>query len=83
MKSNLRPKHLIVSNRNIFNQNTVANSFNQYFVNVGPKLASEMPQSQRSFELYLKGFDSSFEEVTLSDEEIKTFILKGLQKSWL
>ena len=42
-----------------------------------------MPQSQRSFELYLKGFDSSFEEVTLSDEEIKTFILKGLKKSWL
>ena len=83
MKLNLRPKHLIVSNRNIFNQNTVANSFNEYFVNVGPKLASEMPQSQRSFELYLKGFDSSFEEVTLSDEEIKTFILKGLKKLWL
>ena len=83
MKPNLRPKHLIVSNRNIFNQNTIANSFNGYFVNVGPKLASDMPQSQRSFELYLKGFDSSFEEVTLSDEEIKTFILKGLQKSWL
>ena len=34
---------------------------------------------QRSFEMYLKESDSSFEEVTLSDEEIKTafFSLKG------
>ena len=42
-------------------------------------MACEIPQSQRSFEMYLKGSDSSFEEVTLSDEEIKTafFSLKG------
>ena len=36
------------------------------------KLACEIPQLQRSFEMYLKESDSSFEEVTLSDEEIKT-----------
>ena len=79
VKANLQPKHLILNNRNIFDQKTIANSFNQYFVNVGPKLTSEIPQSQRSFEMYLKGFDSSFEEVTLSDEEIKTtfFSLRG------
>ena len=77
--ANLPPKHLILNNRNIFDQKTIANSFNQYFVNVGPKLASEIPQLQRSFEMYLNGFDSSFEEVTLSDEEMKTafFSLKG------
>ena len=42
-------------------------------------MACEIPQSQRSFEMYLKGSDSSFEEVTLSDEEIKTafFSLKS------
>ena len=77
--SNSLPKHLILNNRNIFDQKTIANSFNEYFVNVGLKLASEIPQSQRSFEMYLKGSDSSFEEVTLSDEEIKTafFSLKS------
>ena len=39
----------------------------------------EISQSQRSFEMYLKGSESSFEEVTLSDEDIKTafFSLKG------
>ena len=36
------------------------------------KLACKIPQSQRLFETYLKGSDSSFEEITLSDEEIKT-----------
>ena len=58
--------------RNIFDQKTIANSFNEYFVNFGPKLAREIPQLQRSFEMYLKESDSSFEEATLSDEEIKT-----------
>ena len=70
---------IFLNNRNIFDQKTIANSFNEYFVNVGPKLAFEIPQSKRSFEMYLKESDSSFEEVTLSDEEKKTvfFSLKG------
>ena len=66
--NNSLPKHLIINNRNIFDQKTVVNSFN-----VEPKLASEIPQWQRSFEMFLKGSDSSFEEVTLSDEEIQYF----------
>ena len=77
--NNSLPKHLILNNRNIFDQKTIANSSNEYSVNVGPKLACKIPPTQRSFEIYLKGSDSSFEEVTLSDEEIKTafFSLKG------
>ena len=81
--NNSLPKNLILNNRNIFDQKTIASSFNEYFVNVGPKLACEIPQSQRSFEMYLKESDSSFEEVTLSDEEMKTafFSLKGGKSS--
>ena len=77
--NNSLPEHLILNNRNIFDQKTIANSSNEYSVNVGPKLACKIPPTQRSFEIYLKGSDSSFEEVTLSDEEIKTafFSLKG------
>ena len=77
--NNSLPKLLILNNRNIFEQKTIANSFNEYFVNVGLKQACEISQSQRSFEMYLKESDSFFEEVTLSDEEIKTafFCLKG------
>ena len=43
--NNLLPKHLIFNNRNIFDQKIIANSFNEYFVNVWPKLASEISQS--------------------------------------
>ena len=70
--NNSLTKHLILNSWNIFDQKTIANSFNEYFVSVGPKLASEIPQSQRSFEMYLKGSGSSFEGVTLPEEEIKT-----------
>ena len=58
--NNSLPKHLILNNRNIFDQKTIANSFNEYFVNVGPKLACETPQSQRSFEMYLKNLTALF-----------------------
>ena len=75
--NNSLPKHLILNNRNIFEQKTDANSFNEYFVIVGPKLACEIPQSQRSLEMYFKGYDSYFEETSL------TSLLKGWQKSWL
>ena len=70
--NNLLLKQLILNNTNIFDQKTIANSFNEYLTDVGLKLACEIPQSQRSSEMYLKLSDSSFEEVTLSDEEIKT-----------
>ena len=78
-KANSLSKHLILNIRNIFEQKTITNSFSEYFVNLGLKLVCEIPQLQRPFEIYLKGSDSSFREVTLSDEEIKTefFSWKG------
>ena len=39
--NNSLPKHLILNNRNIFDQKTITNNFNEYFVN-GPKLACEI-----------------------------------------
>ena len=46
--NNLLPKHLILNNNNIFDKKTIVNSFNEYFLNVGLKLACEILQSQRS-----------------------------------
>ena len=42
--NNSLPKHLILNNGNIFDQKSITNSFNEYFVNVGPKLACEVPR---------------------------------------
>ena len=78
---NSLPKHLILNYRNLFDQKVIANSFNEYFANVGPKLACETPQLQRSFEMYFKESDSSFEKVTLSGEEIKTTFF-SLKVGW-
>ena len=80
-QNNSPSKDLILNNRNIFGQKTIANSFNEYFVTVGLKLAFDCVSNVivRLFEMYLKRSDSSFKEITLSDEEIKTkcFSLKG------
>ena len=72
--NNSLPKHLIVNNKNILDQKSIGN---EYFVNVGPKLACKIPQSQRSFQMYIKRSEKNFEEVTLSDEENSVFFLKG------
>ena len=53
---NLLLKHLILSHRNIFAQKIIINNFNECFLNVGPKLACEIHQSQRSSEMTLKPF---------------------------
>ena len=70
--NNSLTKHLILNNRNTFGQKTIANSFNEYLTE------TEIPQSQKLLEMYLKESDSSFDKVNLSDEEIKTtfFYLK-------
>ena len=36
------PKHIILNYRDNFDEKTIVNSFNEYFVNVGPKLACEI-----------------------------------------
>ena len=70
--NNSLPKHLILNNRNIFDQKIIAKTL--------MNILSMMDRNWHlKWHLYLKGSDSSFEEVTLSDEEIKTvlFSLKG------
>lgn len=57
--NNSLPGQLILDNRNIFEQKIIVNSFTGYFVKVGSKVVSKLPQLQRSFEMYPKRSDSS------------------------
>ena len=50
--NNSLPNQLILNNRNILIKKSLPHC--QYFVNVGSKVASELPQLQRPFEMYLK-----------------------------
>ena len=46
----LFPKRLIVDDLEFFDKKTIAENFNKYFSEIGPKLASKIPYSLISFE---------------------------------
>jgi hypothetical protein len=59
------------SNTNFTNPVDIANKFNEYFVNVGPKLAKKIPKvNDISYEDYLKGnyVESMFFEPVTENE---------------
>ena len=43
------PKRMIIDGQEIFDQRKIANCFNKFFVDIGPKLASMIPESQKQF----------------------------------
>ena len=47
------PKMMIINNKEIFEEEVIADEFNKYFTTVGPTLASAIPESSSSFHLYL------------------------------
>ena len=47
------PRRMIIDGLEIFDQRKIANCFNKFFVDIGPKLASMIPESQTKFDQYL------------------------------
>ena len=43
------PKMMIINNKEILKEETIADEFNKYFTTVGPILASAIPESSSSF----------------------------------
>ena len=49
------PRRLIKNNKTIFNKEIIAETFNEFFINIGPNLASKIKtSSNKSFHNYLK-----------------------------
>ena len=46
------PRIMIIDCQEIFDQGKIANCFNKFFVDIGPKLASMIPESQTKFDQY-------------------------------
>ena len=63
-------KRIVVNNVEINDKKTIAEHFNRYFVNVGPNLASTIPQTNISFESFLSENSKTFDEFPLTDEEL-------------
>ena len=47
------PNFITVKNREIFVKKEIAETFNSYFVNIGPNLAASIPESKTSFQNYI------------------------------
>ena len=43
------PKIMVIDECEIFDQNKIAHSFNKFFMDIGPKLASSIPSSSKDF----------------------------------
>ena len=65
------PKRMIIDGQEIFYQGKVANCFNKFFVDIGPKLASIIPESQTKFNQYLNSYQTFIGEANLTDDEVK------------
>ena len=68
----------VVDCRKIFDQGNITNCFNKFFVDIGPKLASMIPELQRKFDQYLNPHQTFMGEANLIDDELKD-ALRGLK----
>ena len=65
------PKRMIIDDKEIFDQGKIANCFNKFFVDIGPKLASVIPESQTKFDQYLNPHQIFMGEANPTDDELK------------
>ena len=56
------PKHLIVDKIEIHDAKSIAEKFNDFFVNIGPNLANKTPQCNLTFKSYLPSVNSTLKE---------------------
>ena len=68
-----------------FYDKSIAENFNKFFSEVGPKLRSKIPHSLISFEHFLQGDYHSLEEKPIIDDELNEALqtLKTNRKSWI
>ena len=79
----LFPKRLVVNDLECFDNKTTLVNFNNFFSEIGPKLASKIPHSLISFEHFLHGGFLSLEEKLITDDELNEAlqILKAKKSS--
>ena len=76
------PKILNIDKKETTDKKTIAEEFNSYFMNVGPKLATKISPSNTNFESYLPNITTSFLEKPLKEKEFNdTFFALKTNKS--
>ncbi|XP_065658022.1 uncharacterized protein LOC136082540 [Hydra vulgaris] len=69
--SNNLPQKLIIDGEMISNKETIVEKLNDYFLEVGPNLASKIPKNTTNFKSYIKPTNISIKEVSLNITEVR------------
>ena len=65
------PNFITVKNREIFDKKEIAETFNIYFVYIGPNLAASIPESKTSFQNYIHYNGPCLSTINLTDLELE------------
>ena len=65
------PNFIKVKNREIFDKKEIAETFNNYFVNIGPNLAASVPKKKMTFQNYIHYDGPCFSIINLTDLELE------------
>ena len=78
IKSTNLPCKLTINKVNVYNKPEIADAFNDFFTNIGQKLASQIPKSSKKFETYMNKVNVIMDSKPLSINELKdaSFLLK-------
>ena len=71
INENRLPKKIALENKEITDQKTITEKFNEFYVNVGPILASKTSQNNNDFKSYLPDITTLFDEQDLTEQELK------------
>ena len=71
INKNRLPKMIARKNKEITDQKTIAEKFNEFYVNVGPNLSSKIPQNNNDYKSYLPDITTLFDEQDLTEQEFK------------
>ena len=64
-------KKIALENKEITDQKTIVEKFSDFYVNVGPNLASKIPQNNNDYKSYLPDITTLFDEQDLTEQELK------------
>ena len=71
IKKSSLPFKIVTDKTETLGETNIANEFNNFFTDIGLKLAKKIPESSQSFESYMKEVNSEMEDKPLSINELK------------
>ena len=71
IKSTNLPRKLTINKVDVYNKPKIADAFNDFFTNIGQKMASQIPKSSKTFETYINKVNVIMESKPLSINKLK------------